>query len=147
MTESLASILARKNTQIWSVTPGTSVYDAIAIMADRSIGALLVVEKGHLVGIISERDYARKVILKGKSSKETTVGEIMTSPVITVTPDRSIEECMQIVTAEHIRHLPVMNGDKIVGLVSIGDLVKAVISTQEHTINQLNQYISGRYPA
>ncbi len=147
MTESLVSILEHKDRKIWSVSSDTSVYDAIATMAAKSIGALLVVDREELVGIVSERDYARKVMLKGKSSKETTVGEIMTSPVITVTPDRSIEDCMQIMTAQHIRHVPVMDGGRIVGLVSIGDLVKAVISTQAHTIDQLNQYISGRYPA
>lgn len=147
MTETVAGILAAKGGQIWSVDPELSVFDAIALMASKDIGALLVLSQGRLIGIISERDYARKVILSGRSSRETTVMEIMTTSPVTVTPDYSVEECMRITTNERVRHLPVMERGMVVGLVSIGDLVKAIISTQAETITQLNHYIAGRYPA
>jgi CBS domain-containing protein len=147
MAERIVSILNNKGNRIWSVGPEETVYDAIAQMADRGIGALLVVSEGRLVGIISERDYARKIILHGRSSKDTLVREIMTSSLITVTPDYTVDECMRIVTEHRIRHLPVLDGDRLVGLISIGDLVNAIIAAQAHTINQLHTYIAGNYPA
>lgn len=145
--ETVCSMLRRKGSQIYWLAPEATVYEAIAMMADKSVGALLVLSGGKLTGIVSERDYARKVILKGKHSNEMQVKEIMTSPVFTVTPDFSVEDCMRVITAHRIRHLPVMDGDNLVGMVSIGDVVRSIISTQAHTIDQLNSYIEGRYPA
>jgi CBS domain-containing protein len=147
MTETVASVLARKNGQIWSVEPDMPVFDAIALMASKNIGALLVLSRGKLVGVVSERDYARKVILSGRSSRDTKVEEIMSGSPVTVTPGHSIEECMRITTNERVRHLPVMEGGRVVGVVSIGDLVKAIISTQAETIGHLHHYIAGQYPA
>ncbi len=146
MVESVRLILKNKGSQIWSLAPDATVYEAIVMMSEKNVGALLVVSEGKLVGIISERDYARKVILQGKSSIETLVGEIMTSPVIAVTPGHTVDECMQIMTSNHIRHLPVLEGEKLVGAISIGDLVKAIISTQADTIQHLDNYITGKYP-
>ena len=147
MTENIASVLKTKGSAIWSVAPDTTVYDAIAQMAERSIGALLVLSDGRLVGIVSERDYARKVILQGKHSQDTPVHEIMTRSPVTVTPDHTVDECMLIMTQSRVRHLPVLSGDEVVGVVSIGDLVKAIISAQADTINHLHTYISGTYPS
>jgi len=140
----LGQILAAKGTQVWSVTPDTSVYDAIALMAEKGIGALPVLESGKLVGIVSERDYTRKVALQGRSSKTTLVREIMTPEVVCVRRDETAQEAMAVMTAKRIRHLPVLEGDEMVGIVSIGDLVKDVISEQEFLIEQLVRYIHGR---
>jgi CBS domain-containing protein len=146
MVETVRSILANKGTTIWSVAPEASVYDALAMLAEKDVGAVLVVSEGRLAGILSERDYARKVILMGRSSREMRVGEIMTTPVITVTPDHSVEECMRIITIHRVRHLPVLDGSALIGVISIGDLVNAIISTQAETIQHLSNYISGSYP-
>jgi CBS domain-containing protein len=147
MTGTVGSILKQKGRELWFVTPDQTVYDAIEKMADKGVGALLVMTKEKLVGIISERDYTRNVILKGRSSKTTLVKEIMTSPVIFVASDTAVDECMVIITKNRIRHLPVMENERVLGVVSIGDLVKWVVSEQEETIEHLQNYISTNYPA
>ena len=145
MSETIASILKNKGCNLWSVDPEATIYDAIALMAEKSIGALVVLSEGKLVGIVSERDYARKVILQGRSSKDTRVREIMTSSVITVTPENTVDECMRIITNRRVRHLPVLAGDEVMGVVSIGDLVRAIIAEQAATIDHLHSYIAGKY--
>ena len=145
--DTINSILKHKGGEIWSVSPDQSVNEAIEKMADKGVGALLVISEGKVAGVISERDYARKVILQGRSSKETQVKEIMTSTVIHVTRHQSLEECMTIMTNHHIRHLPVMEDEHLLGMVSIGDLVKWIITEQEETIRQLEHYIAGNFPA
>jgi CBS domain-containing protein len=137
-------ILQTKGDQVWSVTPETSVYDALQLMAEKGIGALVVLDNGDVVGIFSERDYARKVILMGKSSKSTPVSEIMTRRVQCVTPATTVAECMVVMTEKKIRHLPVMEDGKLVGFISIGDVVKSIIAEQEYLIEHLENYIVGR---
>ena len=144
--DTVREVLQKKRRDVWSVSPDATVYEAIELMAEKRVGALLVLELSKLVGIISERDYARKVILKGRSSKETPVREIMTTPVIFVEPQYSVDECMKIITEHRIRHLPVLDGERVVGIVSIGDVVNWIISAQNHTIEQLQNYVTGRYP-
>jgi CBS domain-containing protein len=139
--KTIGQLLQIKGHDIWSIAPDAPVYDAIKLMANKGVGALLVLEAGKLVGIVSERDYARKVILKGKTSKGTPVKDIMTPHVIYTSPDQTIEKCMALMTAKHIRHLPVLEGDQLVGIVSIGDLVKAIISEQATLIQQLENHI------
>lgn len=134
-------VLQSKGNEVWTITKEATVYEALQMLADKGIGALLVVEQGKPVGIFSERDYARKVFLLGKSSKETRVGEVMHDKVMYVRPDQTLEECMALMTHKHIRHLPVMEDDKLVGLISIGDVVKSMIDEKEYMIEQLVKYV------
>ena len=136
-------ILAVKGHDIWSIEPGASVYDAMKLMAEKEIGSLMVMEGAKLVGIISERDYARKVILHGRSSRTTQIREIMTTRVVYAQPDQNIEECMALMTEKRVRHLPVMEAGELVGVISIGDLVKSIIAEQKFIIQQLERYITG----
>lgn len=139
----VGQLLRNKGPRIWSVRSGDTVYDAIVAMADHDVGALPVVDDGELVGILSERDYARKVILKGRASRETLVRDVMTPDVITIAPDRSMQDCMELMTERRIRHLPVLRDGSLVGIVSIGDVVKATIAEQAFLIEQLQGYIQG----
>ncbi len=136
-------VLEPKNKDIWSVGSKETAYKALEIMAEKGIGALMVIDEGKLVGIFSERDYARKVILKGKSSRETSVGELMTSEVYSITPDKTVEECLALLTAAHCRHLPVFAHNKLIGVVTIGDIANAIITDQKVKINDLENYITG----
>lgn len=144
MTETVSSILRHKGHNVWSVSPDESVFEAIRLMADKGIGALVVIAGQQLVGILSERDYARKVVLQGRSSRDTPVRDIMTSTVVSVSPNHTVDDCMRIVTTNRIRHLPVVQDEKVVGVVSIGDLVQRVIAVQGETIQYLQEYIVGR---
>ena len=136
-------LLRGKGHDVWRIAPDASVYDALKLMADKEIGSLLVLEGEEFVGIISERDYARKVVLKEKTTLDTPVKEIMTQKVITLSPEQTIQECMALMTDKRIRHLPVLENDRLVGIISIGDVVKAIISQQEFMIEQLERYIEG----
>jgi CBS domain-containing protein len=141
--KTVRELLEEKGREVRSIGPDATVYDALKLMADQEIGSLVVLEGGRAAGIITERDYARSVILKGRASKDTRVREIMTSRPVCATPDQTAEECMAVMTEKRVRHLPVIEGDELVGLVSIGDLVKSIISEQQFIIKQLEHYISG----
>ncbi len=148
LADTVGLVLSRKPSNVLlSIAPDQSVYEAIEKMAEKGIGALLVMSGNRLAGILSERDYARKVILKGRSSRETPVREIMSSPVVVASPDQTIDECMALMTKHRIRHLPVVQEETVIGVVSIGDLVKAIVTGQEQTIRELQSYITGQYPA
>jgi CBS domain-containing protein len=137
-------ILREKGAQMYTTSPQTTVYEALQVMNDNNVGALLVFEKEEMVGIISERDYARKMIIKGKYSQDTPVRDIMTTQVITVTPDQNLEACMELISGKRIRHLPVVEETRVVGIISIGDIVKGIISHKESVIEQLEKYIKGQ---
>ncbi|MBU1205978.1 MAG: CBS domain-containing protein [Proteobacteria bacterium] len=141
----VGQLLKTKGYKIWSIAPQATVYEALQVMSEKDVGALLVVDKGNLVGIFSERDYARKLILKGRFSKDTTVGELMTHEVLYIEPQSTIEDCMALMTAKRVRHLPVLENERLIGIVTIGDVVKQIISDQEFTIQQLGKYIKGGY--
>ena len=146
ITTTIESILNRKGSGVWSVSPDSSVFEAISLMAEKNIGALPVLEGDRLVGMISERDYARKVILLGRGSRETAVSEIMTRNLRTVSLDDSVQECMQLMTENRFRHLPVVLEDKLIGLISIGDCVNWIISAQNAAIDDLERFVTGAYP-
>ncbi len=143
--EFVSQFLEKKGHDVWWVAPETTVFDALQLMANKKVGALLVLEEDSLVGVFSERDYARKVILKGKSSKDTPVRDIMSTKIVCVAPNQSTEECMSLMTEKRVRHLPVMDGEKLIGIISIGDVVKAVIADREDVIEQLEHYITGTF--
>lgn len=145
--DTVRSVLASKGGNVWSIGPDATVYEAIELMAEREIGSMPVIDgSGDLIGLISERDYARKIILQGRSSRETPVSEIMSSPVIYVSPSETVDRCMHIMTDARIRHLPVVEHTRVVGIVSIGDLVNWIISSHEESIAHLQSYIAGAYP-
>jgi CBS domain-containing protein len=140
----ISAVIYRKSSTLWTVSPDSTVYDAIKLMSDKNIGALIVMgADGRLAGMFTERDYSRKIALQGKTSKETRVSEIMVSDVITITEEDTVEECMRLMTDKRVRHLPVVKEGKVAGIVSIGDLVNWIISTQDATIEQLERYIAG----
>ena len=143
METTVRQLINRKGNAVWSTQPDATVFEALSLMAEKGIGAILVFEDHNLVGIFSERDYARKVILKGKSSSNTAVGEIMTKKVLVVHPNQTMNDCMNLMTDKRIRHLPVMEDNSVIGIISIGDVVKEIISEQEFVINQLEHYITG----
>lgn len=146
ITTTIESILDRKGSNVWSVSPNNTVFEAISMMAEKNVGALPVMEGGRLIGMISERDYARKVILLGRGSRETTVSEIMTGDVRTVALSDSVQDCLQVMTEKRIRHLPVIEDDKLTGIISIGDCVNWIISAQTAAIDDLERFVTGAYP-
>ena len=141
---SVKDILEEKGTQVYAVSPDATVYEALQIMADKNVGALMVIEGDTVAGLISERDYARKIILKGKFSKDVPVREIMTVDIIRIGPDNDVEYCMELMTDKRVRHLPVFENDRLIGIISIGDIVKAIIEHKEEIIEQLENYIKGK---
>jgi len=141
---SVKDILREKGTQIYSISPDAKVYDALQLMADKNVGALMVMEGDTAAGLISERDYARKIVLKGKLSKDIPVREIMTADMVCVGPDEDVEVCMELMTDKRVRHLPVLENDQLIGIISIGDIVKTIIRHKEEIIKQLESYIKGR---
>jgi len=141
----IGQLLKTKGNEIWSIAPQATIYEALQVMSEKDVGALLVVHKGDVVGIFSERDYARKLILKGKFSKDTSVEELMTRKVLYVGPESTIEDCMALMTAKSVRHLPILKDERLIGIVTLGDVVKQIISDQELLIHQLENYISGSY--
>jgi CBS domain-containing protein len=143
--KTVKEILSEKGHEVWSTSPDTTVFDALKSMSAKGIGALVVLDDQEVVGVFSERDYARKVTLEGKSSKDLPVKEIMTRNVVFVKPEYTTDECMALMTEKHIRHLPVIEAEELVGIISIGDIVKAIISQQEFVIEQLENYITGAY--
>ena len=145
-TDKVRDILRKKGSTVWTIAPEALIYEALELLAAKNIGAILVQSEGEIVGIFSERDYARKVVLQGKSSRQLRVREVMTSPVEAVTPEHSVDECMKVMTEKRLRHLPVLESQALMGLVSIGDLVSWIIDSQEETIHQLENYIMGKYP-
>jgi CBS domain-containing protein len=147
VTGTVNSILARKGSAIWSIAPDATVFEAIQLMAEKNVGALPVVQNDQLVGIISERDYTRKVILQGKSSKETPVRDIMTQRLVTADPDDRVSECMQRMTENRVRHLPVLEANKMVGILSIGDVLAWLIAAQRNAIDNLERYVTGDFPS
>jgi CBS domain-containing protein len=145
--DTVESVLSQKNASVWSISPDATVYEALVLMADKEIGSLLVMSGGRLVGLISERDYARKIALMGRSSKETSVSEVMAEEPVTVSPSATVSACMAMMTDHRRRHLPVVDGDRVIGVLSIGDLVNWIVKSHESTIEQLHHYIAGAYPA
>ena len=139
----IKQLLAGKNSDIWSIAPEATTYEALQIMSEKRVGALLVVDDGNLVGIFSERDYARKVVLKGRISRDTAVGELMTREILYIEPESTLDDCMALMTEKRIRHLPVMENKRLIGIVTIGDVIKQIVSDQGSTIEQLEKYITG----
>lgn len=139
----VSDILKIKGNEVWTTSPEVTVFDALSLMGERNIGALVAIKDGKVVGVLSERDYSRKVVLRGRTSRDTLVGEILSFPVLSVVPSDSIGKCMQLMTGRRIRHLPVLDGDHLVGLLSIGDLVNWIMNVQQQTIEQLHGYIAG----
>ena len=139
----IKQLLAGKGSDIWSIAPEATAYEALQIMSEKRVGALLVVDDGNLVGIFSERDYARKVVLKGRISRDTAVGELMTREILYIEPESTLDDCMALMTEKRIRHLPVMENKRLIGIVTIGDVIKQIVSDQGSTIEQLEKYITG----
>ena len=146
VSDPVSSILRKKGTEIWSLPSDATVYSAVEIMAEKHVGALLVIDDGRLVGIISERDYARKVILMGRASKDTFVREIMTTSLVTITPECAVDDAMRVMEKNRIRHAPVVKDGSLQGMITLGDLVKWILTTQDHTIEQLEHFITSQYP-
>ena len=146
VTGTINEILKHKGAMAWSISAEATVFEALQLMAEKNVGSLLAMAGDKLVGVVSERDYTRKVAIKGRSSRDTKVREILSTPIISATPAHTVEDCMRLMTSNRVRHLPILDGEKVVGVVSIGDLVNWMISAQSEAISQLENYISGQYP-